>query len=81
MRIGKSSMIIIMCTSIIIMTSKILAIGPTDEWWPLIGGVQIYNSNNGYICSIGYPAYRYDEYTDRYYYGIVTASHCGDLGE
>lgn len=73
--------ITVISLGIIVMASIILAIGPTDEWWPLIGGIQIYDMNNGNTCSIGYPAYIYDEYTDRYYYGVVTASHCGDLGD
>ncbi|MCD6196446.1 MAG: hypothetical protein J7J82_06650, partial [Staphylothermus sp.] len=58
--------ITVISLGIIVMASIILAIGPTDEWWPLIGGIQIYDMNNGNTCSIGYPAYIYDEYTDRY---------------
>lgn len=53
----------------------------SDPYRPLEAGIQItIRSNPTYnsLCSIGFPAY-YTILGDPYnYYGIVTASHCGD---
>lgn len=56
---------------------------PQGYYRPLQDGTQIYNINNDLICSIGFASY----YTEKIggtvlvYYGIVTASHCGDQGD
>ena len=70
---------------LIILSFPIILVygNPQLYYRPLQDGTQIYNADRPGYCSIGFASY----YTEKIgniilvYYGVVTASHCGGLGD
>jgi len=75
--------LIVLFLVIILLPIALVYGNPQLYYRPLQDGTQIYNVEEGCNCSIGFASY-YTEKTSStvlVYYGIVTASRCGDLGD
>ena len=72
--------------ALLMALTPLVGASPRDRFRPLVGGIQIqvYRDESLYAtCSISYPAYTtvYENGEWVTEWGIVTASHCTDLGD